>query len=857
MPLSHQGVAHARSAREGAVQKPYATGPPRKVLGPVDGNASRLPKYPKKRVPAGQKGVPDGAAARRQTMVQKASENANRRATGGISVRGRQQVLTFTSKPSGPGSQNRRATQLEEPGHLEELEELRKKTASQDQIVGSIVELKDAVLNGHAGDASRIEELVSKIGALEERIAQGDADLAGKVEELGKVSIALASEEQARKSDQVANAAKLSEAAAACSGLEEQLKTLNTTMAAVEADKKFLEASASEKVVELEKLQAAHGQHDAVVEKLQAERDSLSASIERAAEVEANLEQKLDAANSRLRDQRQEVCNYEMAAIGKDTELRKLRALHDALQEELDAAKSALATEKANVTQVRGDLRKTQKEAEEEKTRTDQEVSRLKREHDAREKDLEGKLRAIAEDKEKADASQRNTNVELQAAQSDLAQFRATISTQEGALAASKSQLQAVQMKLDAQSDLCSQRDTEIAELRDALTKQTQEIAVLEEQAHVDEEERRRLHNCLQELKGNIRVFCRVRPVLKHEDGASNGEVFSYTNKSRGIVAANSSVQQNKSYNFDRVFDPSSTQEDVFGEISQLVQSALDGYRVCIFAYGQTGSGKTHTIMGSESDKGMIPRSVQQIFDRAARMEKDSWNFTFKASFLEIYNEEIRDLLGNQSKAHTSNAIGKTSKGKGFQVSYTAGRDNMCTIEGLTVADVSSPEVAATLIDRAAKNRATAATRSNAESSRSHSVFRLFIDAKNTSSGQSLSGLLNLVDLAGSERVKASGAEGARLKETQNINKSLTQLGVVIQSLANKQAHVPFRNSVLTKVLQDSLGGDSKALMFVNVAPTLSNYSESTCALSFAERVNACEIGVAKRSTKIDLAHSF
>lgn len=295
---------------------------------------------------------------------------------------------------------------------------------------------------------------------------------------------------------------------------------------------------------------------------------------------------------------------------------------------------------------------------------------------------------------------------------------------------------------------------------------------------------------------------------------------------------------------FDRVFGPHSTQSDVFEEISQLVQSALDGYRVCIFAYGQTGSGKTHTMEGSQADEqllGMIPRAVLQIFSTAESLKRDKrWEFNFEASYLEIYNETIRDLL-------TSTASG--SDDAKLEIRHLP-NSTKTIVTDLTVVPVESPESVLTLLKRAGHNRAVAETLCNDRSSRSHSVFMLKISGTNAATGESIEGLLNLIDLAGSERLSQSGSTGDRLKETQAINKSLSSLGDVISALANKDSHVPYRNSKLTYLLQHSLGGNSKTLMFVNVSPALSNFNETLCSLRFATKVNSCQIGTARRNQK-------
>jgi len=291
-------------------------------------------------------------------------------------------------------------------------------------------------------------------------------------------------------------------------------------------------------------------------------------------------------------------------------------------------------------------------------------------------------------------------------------------------------------------------------------------------------------------------------------------------------------------FEFDRVFAPSAGQGEVYEEISQLVQSALDGYNVCVFAYGQTGSGKTYTMEGGpgiEEDQtqcGVIPRTIRQIFDIKQKLAEKSWTYKLHASFLEIYNEEIKDLL--QTDPNLKYEI-KMSDSKGTDVYVT----------NLKVEEVTNEDQIELIIKKARKNRAWAKTLANERSSRSHSVFMLKIEGHNSATSESCCGTLNLVDLAGSERVKDSGSEGLRLTEAQNINKSLSNLGNVIMALAQKNSHVPYRNSKLTHLLQNCLGGNSKTLMFVNISPKEEHINETLNSLRFATKVNNCNIGTA------------
>ncbi|XP_061477578.1 kinesin-like protein KIFC1 isoform X2 [Rhineura floridana] len=373
--------------------------------------------------------------------------------------------------------------------------------------------------------------------------------------------------------------------------------------------------------------------------------------------------------------------------------------------------------------------------------------------------------------------------------------------------------------------------------------------AELQQKLHESEMERRYLHNAVQELKGNIRVFCRVRPLLACEKEAQKGmgHLCFPPDDSKSLVLSKveeSHVGRERKedivyeFNFDRVFPPASSQEDVFEEIALLVQSALDGYHVCIFAYGQTGSGKTYTMEGPDSvdsdTAGMIPRAVQKIFEASREMESKGWKYQFTANFLEIYNESLRDLLVLRPERASELEIRRVS-----QCTEELHVPNLCYVP------VTSEQEVLKLLQRAKAQRSVAKTTLNEHSSRSHSLFQLHIEGQNTNRELHTSSVLSLVDLAGSERLDKSLSTGDRLRETQAINSSLSNLGRVIMALSNKEAHVPYRNSKLTYLLQNSLGGSSKMLMFVNISPLEENFAESLNSLRFARKVNECVIGTA------------
>ncbi|XP_007442391.1 kinesin-like protein KIFC1 [Python bivittatus] len=376
----------------------------------------------------------------------------------------------------------------------------------------------------------------------------------------------------------------------------------------------------------------------------------------------------------------------------------------------------------------------------------------------------------------------------------------------------------------------------------------------LEQRLHESEMERRFLHNAVQELKGNIRVFCRVRPLLACERQAQKAisHLRFPADDNRSLVLSKveeSHVGRERKedityeFNFDRVFPPSSSQESVFEEISLLVQSALDGYHVCIFAYGQTGSGKTYTMEGPDDmgpeTAGMIPRAVQQVFTTSRGMEAKGWKYQFTANFLEIYNETLRDLLVLRPEQNGELEIRRVS-----QFTEELHVPNLCYVP------VSSEQEVLKLLMTAKTHRSVAKTNLNERSSRSHSLFQLRIEGRNAKQELHTSSVLSLVDLAGSERLDKSLSKGERLKETQAINTSLSSLGLVIMALSNKEAHVPYRNSKLTYLLQNSLGGSSKMLMFVNISPLEENFAESLNSLRFARKVNECVIGTASSNRK-------
>mmetsp|Transcript_46414 Transcript_46414/g.110580 ORF Transcript_46414/g.110580 Transcript_46414/m.110580 type:complete len:695 (-) Transcript_46414:130-2214(-) len=334
-------------------------------------------------------------------------------------------------------------------------------------------------------------------------------------------------------------------------------------------------------------------------------------------------------------------------------------------------------------------------------------------------------------------------------------------------------------------------------------------------------DKRRKLHNLVQELRGNIRVYCRVRPLMQDREKES---CISFPSPAE-ISIRNESLGTKKTWQFNEVFDEVSTQEMVFESIRDLVVSMMDGYNVCIFAYGQTGAGKTHSMQGTAEQPGIYIRTFRHLFD-VARERRDR-RVQLKGSIVEIYNDEIKDLLADETRKKLQVRQGK----EGRQVE----------VPGLTARPVTTPEEVQDLLDLGQRNRSVAATDMNSHSSRSHLLVQIHCHMTSNDGKQTYS-CITLVDLAGSERLKQSGATGDRAKEAMHINKSLSALGDVINARATKNGHVPYRNSTLTHMLQDSLGGDSKTLMLLQINPSTEFVEESLCSLQFGARVNAVEM---------------
>ncbi|KAK1922557.1 P-loop containing nucleoside triphosphate hydrolase protein [Papiliotrema laurentii] len=545
-------------------------------------------------------------------------------------------------------------------------------------------------------------------------------------------------------------------------------------------------------------------------------------------------------------------------------------------QEQMKISNQQLSQE--DIRKLLSEVTDTEREKRRELSNASEEIAALSAKYMREIEDLEGQIR-------RKDREKRNLEEELKESRDELSRERETIrelkrtlaeqSTQHltinAQLAASQAQQTALQAEVEratlnvsamrAELDVGRKAAREAEDraeerARAAEAEADRRIAEIEEELRTAETIRRKLHNQVQELKGNIRVFARIRPALPHESSDpealadiafSDERTDQETGQSQIVVTSRSESatgrerEQVNNFTFDKVFQPKVNQAGVFEEISMLAQSVLDGYNVCVFAYGQTGSGKSWTMEGGQTEEtmGMIPRAIDMIFTVSKQLEDRGWKYQMEGQFLEVYNEVINDLLGSgqfDTKKHE----------------IKLDKDGKMSVTDVISVPLSNSRQVSTLLEKARSRRAVAATLMNERSSRSHSVFTLKVKGFNPLTDEKCEAMLNLVDLAGSERLDSSGA-GAnkdRLKETININKSLSALADVIGALGQGQqgGHVPYRNSTLTRLLQTSLSGSSKTLMLCNVSPLAAHLGETLCSLRFATKVNSTVVGKAQKN---------
>ncbi|CAI5997557.1 unnamed protein product [Closterium sp. NIES-64] len=381
--------------------------------------------------------------------------------------------------------------------------------------------------------------------------------------------------------------------------------------------------------------------------------------------------------------------------------------------------------------------------------------------------------------------------------------------------------------ELDELREMKEEMERNRVENLEVIQRQGKQIAELEKAYKEEIVLRKRYYNMMEDMKGKIRVYARWRPLSGRERGEGQRMVLEMPDEFTLQHPWKDPLRpgQPKAYQFDRVFDHTATQEAVFEDTRYLIQSAIDGYNVCIFAYGQTGSGKTFTIYGGDNNPGLTPRAMQELFN-CLRKEAGRMSYKLQVYMLELYQDTLQDLLLPKSATKRKLEIKKDAKG-------------MVVVENATLIEVQYLSQLEAVVQGGMERRAVAGTQMNAESSRSHLVLSIVIETTDLQTQNVCRGKLSFVDLAGSERVKKSRSEGEQLREAQSINKSLSALGDVISALAQGGGHIPYRNHKLTMLMSDSLGGNAKTLMFVNISPADGNLDETHNSLTYATRVRS------------------
>jgi len=565
---------------------------------------------------------------------------------------------------------------------------------------------------------------------------------------------------------------------------------------------------------------------------MQSEVDRLSSALavaeKKAEQLKSEKEAEVAAAAAAAKEAGAEHEAAAVAAASNAVMAAKAAALESA-EAEVSDLKSQLS---ALTTEVR-ELEKNNSNMVKEKQLLQNKMERL-------EKAKTSEAKKLASDLETQTEGLKKEISEKEAKISDLVESLGNSELMLNELRAEADQMKMDMAELDELREMkedIERKEKQQAVLIEAQAKRLEELEVLYKDEQVL---RKRFFNMMEDMKGKIRVYARVRPMLGFEEKAGQKPELQIPDE---LTLSHPWKEEKKprEYNFDSVFNSAASQEQVFEDTKYLVQSAIDGYNVCIFAYGQTGSGKTFTIYGNDKDPGLTPRAINQLF-RNIEAEAHKCTYSVKCCMLELYQDTLQDLLlpGKRGAGAPKLDIKKDAKG-------------LVTVQGATTIEVTSSKELRDAIEFGQQRRHVAGTQMNRESSRSHLVMSFVIEGTNLQTQAVTKGKLSFVDLAGSERIKKSGSTGEQLKEAQAINKSLSALGDVISALATEQGHIPYRNHKLTMLLSDCLGGNAKTLMFVNVSPTDNNIDETQNSLQYATRVRTIKNDASKNESNKEM----
>jgi kinesin family protein C1 len=670
------------------------------------------------------------------------------------------------------------------------------------ELKAIVEQMKEALSTAESDAASTKEELAAKTLAQKGVLAERDES----AQHIAELSQAVVEKEGAI--DELSKKLEL-----ASSSSEEQLRASEEREQELQAEYAETLATIAEKDAEIEDLNERLGLANSASEEIaraseEREQELQAECTENLATIE-DLSSKLALTETTTNEQLLQSQKNESALVA---EVGELKALVEQVKEALSTAESdAVSTKEqlaaATLAQETASTERQQAVAQMQEAQTEaREATSLRKTAEIKEKALEEEIAGLQQ-------QLRSANDEIKAVQArSAAKLAAVISD-------SNSKLQR------AKEDL--------AQFRGSVSEQMRNYQRMSDEFEALHKIRRQLHNEVVELRGNNRVFCRIRP------GNDGADVALAAQETRDCIDVNEIVQRlNReevrltNYQFDRVFGPSVTQSNLFAEVAPLIQSAFDGYPVCIFAYGQTGSGKTHTMLGDPEpeNRGIMYRACEQLFASIESCEKAGWKYSVNIQIVEVYNEKLRDLLNHATdSAQELELAARTDPTTGAVY-----------VENLSTHSVSAAEDAVAMLQQALSSRCTKATNANPTSSRSHCIFTIKFRGERASTLDVSEGMMHFCDLAGSERLATSGSaeEPALLREAQNINKSLACLGNTISALVRGDSHVPYRDSRLTYLLSGSLGGNGKCLMMCNLGAERSHLQESLSSLRFAQKVS-------------------
>lgn len=543
-----------------------------------------------------------------------------------------------------------------------------------------------------------------------------------------------------------------------------------------------------------------------------------------------NLQKKIDTLQKQLAEAKEKALQApvpkEVVKEPKGPSLaeEKLKKENDKLNEKIEAFKKASKEDKEKIKALQVEVREAKEKAAKAGPSAEDKIAAKKQEKKMTE--LQKTLETEKKRTEKLKGDLTKTEEDLAGLKKELSEANAEVKRKEDEMA-----------KLGVAAKQGADAMAKVEELEVNCKKLTEENKVLSENYNSERILRKKYYNMVEDMKGKIRVYARCRPLSTSEKDRGNFSVLKSPDEYTLIV---DTQRGPKEFQYDAVFMPESTQEKVFEDTSMLIQSAVDGYNVCIFAYGQTGSGKTFTVIGDKEQKfpGIAPRAFQQLFELLGE-NKNKFDFRVELYMLELYMDKLIDLFATNKDAKLD--IKKDKKG-------------MVIVQGAVVHQAGNAVELMSLFEKGSSTRHISSTKMNAESSRSHLVVSIIVEAINRTSGAVTKGKLSLVDLAGSERAAKTGATPEQLKEAQSINKSLSALGDVISALSSEQSFIPYRNNKLTLLMQDSLGGNAKTLMFVNVSPADYNCDETITSLTYASRVKLITNDASKNAESKEVA---